>query len=213
MSPSKDNKSSPQLDGEAGKETTQQTDDSARSPQADPPSSDGGETDEQTLKQNYRELENKFQDEREKFLRSQAEMENLRKRTEREVSAAHQYALESFATSLLEVRDNLERSVDSENNQSLEDMRTGVEMTLKILSDLLARFNIEEIAPKVGESFDPQWHEAMSTLQTSEYPPKAVIDLVQKGYRLHQRLLRPALVVVAKAPHTGEAPDNTAKPV
>ena len=212
MSPSKDAKNSSQPGREASEEPAQQADDSAGSPQADSsPSEDEGTegtegTDERTLKRDYLKLEEELRDEREKLLRSRAEMENLRKRTEREISAVRQYALESFATPLLEVRDNLERSVDNKNRQSLEDMRTGVEMTLKILSDVLARFNIEEIAPKAGEGFDPQWHEAMSTLQTSEHPPKAVIDLVQKGYRLHQRLLRPALVVVSKAPAPGKLP-------
>lgn len=158
------------------------------------------ELDEQEPDERLQALERQLKDERDQTLRCHAEMENLRKRTDRELSNARQYALEPFAALLLEVRDNLERSLSDHKGQSLEAMRTGVELTLKILSETFTRFNIEEVAPKIGEPFNPQWHEALSTLKTAEHPPKAVVELVQKGYRLHQRLLRPALVVVSAAP-------------
>lgn len=158
---------------------------------------------QQALQERCQQMEQQLRDEQEKFLRCYAEMDNLRKRTARELSQARQYALEPFATPLLEVRDNLERSLSSGNGQSLDAMRTGVELTLKILSDLFLRFDIEEVAPNIGESFDPQSHEAMSTMPSSDHPPNVVVDLVQKGYRLHQRLLRPALVIVSAAAPAG----------
>lgn len=177
----------------------------------DPQASASTEINEQEPNKRLQLLEQQLKDERDKLLRCRAEMENLRKRTDRELSNAHQYALEPFATLLLEVRDNLERSLSDHKGQSLDAMRTGVELTLKMLSETFTRFNIEEVSPKIAEPFNPERHEAMSALKTAERPPGVVVELLQKGYCLHQRLLRPALVVVSAPADEANKPTDSKK--
>lgn len=146
-------------------------------------------------------LESDLAKARDEALRTQAEMQNLRRRTERDVENAHKYALEKFVGELLPVVDNLERALQSidKDNKELTALVEGVELTLKGFLDVLVRYKVEAINP-VGELFDPEFHQAMSMLEMPEKLPNTVVDVFQKGYRLNGRLVRPAMVVVAKAP-------------
>ncbi|PCJ90661.1 MAG: nucleotide exchange factor GrpE [Porticoccaceae bacterium] len=133
-------------------------------------------------------------------LRVQAEMQNLRRRSERDVENAHKYALDKFVGELLPVIDNLERAlqtVDQDNDDS-KSFVEGVELTLKSFQDVLVRYKVEPIDPK-GQMFDPELHQAMSMLEMPEETPNTVVDVFQKGYTLNGRLVRPAMVVIAKA--------------
>lgn len=133
-------------------------------------------------------------------LRVQAEMQNLRRRSERDVENAHKYALDKFVGELLPVIDNLERAlqtVDQDNDDSRSFVE-GVELTLKNFQDVLVRYKVEPIDPK-GQMFDPELHQAMSMLEMPEETPNTVVDVFQKGYTLNGRLVRPAMVVIAKA--------------
>lgn len=136
------------------------------------------------------------------LLRVQAEMQNLRRRSEQDVEKAHKYGQEKFATELLTVVDNLERALeaakDSENEQ-VKAIYDGVDLTLKSFVDLFGKFNIMAIDP-LGEPFDPLRHQAMTMQENGEVEPNTVIAVMQKGYSLHDRVLRPAMVMVAKAP-------------
>ncbi len=138
-------------------------------------------------------------------LRTQAEMQNLRRRVERDVENAHKYALEKFVGELLPVVDNLERAIQTMdcNSDDIKPISEGVELTLKSFQDVLVRFKVEAVDPK-GQMFDPELHQAMSLLEVPGETPNTVIDVFQKGYTLNGRLVRPAMVVVAKA-----VPNNT----
>ena len=133
-------------------------------------------------------------------LRTQAEMQNLRRRSERDVENAHKYALEKFVGELLPVVDNLERALQAidQDNEAMKALTEGVELTLKNFQDVLVRYKIEPIEPK-GQPFDPEFHQAMSMLEMPDEVPNTVVDVFQKGYTLNGRLVRPAMVVVAKA--------------
>ncbi len=132
-----------------------------------------------------------------KILRMQAEMDNLRKRTERDVSNAHKYAVEKFANELLQVKDSLELGLGAEDIDVAK-LQEGTELTLKMLRNAFEKFSIEELNP-VGEAFDPNLHEAMTMQESTEHEPNTVLTVMQKGYTLHGRLMRPAMVIVAKA--------------
>lgn len=133
-------------------------------------------------------------------LRAQAEIQNMRRRAERDVEAAHKYALEKFAGEVITVADSLERALTSldADNETLAPAREGTQLTLKVLLDVFGRFNIAQLDPK-GETFNPEQHEAMAMVPHPEAAPNSVIDVLEKGYTLNGRLLRPARVVVARA--------------
>lgn len=133
-------------------------------------------------------------------LRTQAEMQNLRRRSERDVENAHKYALEKFVGELLPVVDNLERALQAidQDDESMKALTEGVELTLKSFQDVLVRYKVEAVDPK-GQPFDPEFHQAMSMLEMPDEVPNTVVDVFQKGYTLNGRLVRPAMVVVAKA--------------
>ncbi len=141
---------------------------------------------------------------RDQVIRTQAEMQNLRRRLERDVENAHKYALEKFVGELLPVVDNLERSIQAidHSNDEFKAVGDGIELTLKSFHDVLDRFKVSAVNPK-GEPFDPELHQAMSMLALKEVQPNTVVDVFQKGYTLNGRLVRPAMVVVAKP-----APNN-----
>ena len=139
----------------------------------------------------------------EQMLRSQAEMQNVRRRAEIDVEKAHKFALEKFVKELLPVADSLEKAVEStEGNDNAGELvasiREGVEMTLNLFMSSLGKFNVEQLNP-VGEPFDPQQHEAMSMVPAPDAEPNSVVAVVQKGYLLNGRVVRPAMVMVAKA--------------
>ena len=133
-------------------------------------------------------------------LRVQAEMQNLRRRTEQDVEKAHKYGQEKFSIELLSVMDNLERALDAASQHDDETVKAiydGVNLTLKSFMDCFSKFNIEVIDP-LGEPFDPQKHQAMSIQESPESEPNTVISVLQKGYTLHGRVIRPAMVMVSK---------------
>ena len=140
---------------------------------------------------------------RDEYLRAHADAENARKRAQTEISNARRFALEGFASELLNVRDSLDlaRSVDLEGAEGVvERMVEGLELTLRQLDSAFERFSIFEISPEVGDKLDPDSHQAMTLAPSGEVEPNHICQVIQKGYRLHDRLLRPARVIVAKAP-------------
>jgi len=134
-------------------------------------------------------------------LRLQADMENLRKRSERELANAHKFALERFAQDLLPVRDSLEMGLAAFDNESAatDTLREGIELTLQMLAGVMGKFEIQEVNPQ-DERFDPDFHQAMSIQERADVEPNTVVTVVQKGYLLNDRLIRPAMVIVSKAP-------------
>jgi molecular chaperone GrpE len=134
-------------------------------------------------------------------LRAQADAQNARRRAEQDVEKARKYALERFTGELLPVVDNLERALEStaEGGEEVKAIADGVDLTLKSFLDALRKFNIEQIDP-AGEPFDPQLHQAMSMVENADVEPNSVLHVVQKGYSLNGRLIRPAMVMVSKAP-------------
>ena len=131
------------------------------------------------------------------WLRARADLENVRKQAQNDVSKAYKYAIEKFAEELLPVKDSLESTLNAEN-ASPESLRSGVELTLKQLQAAFEKAQIREIAAE-GAKFDPHVHQAMVTVD-SDKPANSVINVFQKGYKLADRVLRPALVSVAKTP-------------
>jgi molecular chaperone GrpE len=139
---------------------------------------------------------------RDKFLRAVAEMENIRRRAELDVAAAHKYAVERFASEIIAVRDSLDLASTVEladSPEAIQKMYEGLELTLKLLDGVFEKFGIALIDPK-GERFDPTRQQAISTVESKETPPNHVVSVVQKGYMLRDRVLRPAMVVVSKEP-------------
>ena len=129
------------------------------------------------------------------WLRAKAETENMRRRAAEDVDKARKFAAESFASDLLAVKDSLEAALAVES-PSVENLKDGVELTLKQLVAAFGRFNLHDIDP-MGEKFDPHMHQAIQMVE-SDQPANTVVTVLQKGYRLHDRTLRPALVMVAK---------------
>jgi molecular chaperone GrpE len=129
------------------------------------------------------------------WLRAKAETENMRRRAAEDVDKARKFAVENFASELLAVKDSLEAALAVES-PSVENLKDGVELTLKQLAAVFGKFNLHDIEP-LGEKFDPHLHQAIQMVE-SDQPPNTVVTVLQKGYRLHERTLRPALVMVAK---------------
>lgn len=159
-----------------------------------------GEDNVEALQAQLEALQEKVAEADDKVLRTVAEMQNIRRRSENEVSNARKFALEKFSTALLDVADNLERALslvdsDSEATKALYD---GVELTRKGFIDTLAKFSVDQVDP-LGEPFDPELHQAMTMVENADSEPNTVLDVMQKGYTLSGRLLRPAMVVVSKA--------------
>lgn len=135
---------------------------------------------------------------REAMLRMQAEMENQRKRLAREMEKSRRFALERMMKDLLQVRDSLERGLEvDEESATVEGLRQGKALTLKMLSKVMQDHGLEVIDPQ-GERFNPELHEAMSMVPSTEYEENTVVEVLQKGFRLHDRLIRPAMVMVSK---------------
>ena len=148
---------------------------------------------------------------RDEFLRAHADAENARKRAQTEISNARRFALEGFASELLNVRDSLDlaRSVDLDGAEGVVGrVVEGLELTLRQLDSAFERFSIFEISPEVGDKLDPGSHQAMTLAPSTEVEPNHICQVIQKGYRLHDRLLRPARVIVAKAPNDDDADEK-----
>jgi len=153
------------------------------------------------LQQQLQAVQAKADENRDLYLRTAAELDNVRKRAERDAAAARKYGVEKLAADLLGVRDSLELGLAAaaDDNSEIKAVVEGMELTLKLLTDVLERYGVTVVNP-VGEVFNPDSHEAMTAHETAEHAPNTVIQVLQKGYRLQDRLLRPALVVVAKTP-------------
>jgi molecular chaperone GrpE len=135
-------------------------------------------------------------------LRAHAEVQNMRRRCEQDVEKAHKFALERFSSDLLTVIDNLERAlaaVADKDHEAIVPLREGVELTLKGFLETCEKFHIKQVNPE-GEPFDPQRHQAMSMVPNPDVEPNTVVAVVQKGYTLNDRVIRPAMVMVSKAP-------------
>src|SRR5687768_7735411 len=148
------------------------------------------------LEQRLKQAEQTAQEHQEAWLRARAETENVRKRSQTEIANAHKFAVESFASELLAVKDSLEAALASES-ATPENIRAGVELTLRQLKAVFEKFNVREIDP-LGQKFDPHFHQAIGTVD-SDAEPNTVVQVLQKGYLLHDRVIRPALAMVAKA--------------
>lgn len=139
-------------------------------------------------------------EQRDTVLRAQAEIQNMRRRCEQDVEKAHKFALERFSGDLLSVVDNLERAlaaVPAEQGEQVKALCEGVELTLKGFLEVLGKYQIQQISPQ-GAPFDPQQHQAVATVPAPQAEPNTVIDVMQKGYSLNGRVIRPAMVVVSK---------------
>ena len=134
-------------------------------------------------------------EQKDQVLRAHAEMENVRRRAQEEVSKARKFGIESFAEGLVPVKDSLEAAL-AQTEQSAQDMRAGIEMTLKLLVTAFERNHLKEIAPAAGTKFDPHQHQAIATIP-AEQEPNTVVQTLQKGYLIAERVLRPALVTVS----------------
>lgn len=187
----------PQAGSTDGEQPEDLTADKASGPGAD----DATAADVEALRQALQEAQAKAQEHWDRLVRATAELDNVRKRADREVEAARKYALEKFATELLAVRDSLEMGLASarDANEAGDSHVQGMELTLKMLSGVMDKFGVQPVDP-VGQPFNPEFHEAMSMQESSAQPSNTVLSVLQKGYVLNERLLRPAMVVVAKAP-------------
>lgn len=132
-------------------------------------------------------------------LRIQADMENLRRRTRIDIESAHKYALDKFVNALIPAMDSMEMGMEasSKEDASIESIREGIEMTFKQLLDVLGQFNVERVDPK-GEKFNPELHEALTMIPSPDHESNTVVDVIQKGYTLNERLVRAARVIVAQ---------------
>ncbi|WP_120511534.1 nucleotide exchange factor GrpE [Photobacterium salinisoli] len=144
--------------------------------------------------------EAKVKEQQDSVLRARADMENMRRRTEQEIDKARKFALEKFAGELLPVIDNMERALElaDKTDEALKPMLEGVELTLKTMTDTVEKFGLKAINP-MGEAFNPEFHQAMSMQESADHAPNTVMMVLQKGYELNGRVVRPAMVMVAKA--------------
>ncbi|MBE0454748.1 MAG: nucleotide exchange factor GrpE [Roseovarius sp.] len=142
------------------------------------------------------------------LLRVQADLENTRRRAAQDVEKAHKFGLEKFAQELLPVKDSLELGLaaSTSDDEAVAKLREGMELTLKMLSSCMEKFGIKEVNP-LGEPFNPEWHQAMTMQESAEHAHNTVMLVMQKGYLLNDRLMRPAMVVVSKA--AASAPADT----
>jgi len=146
------------------------------------------------------QLQQQVADANDNVLRIQAEMQNMRRRAERDVENAHKFALDKFSADLLPVVDNLERALSAIDSadESQKAIAEGIELTLKSFLDVLVRFKVEAVDP-AGQPFDANLHQAVSMVPNPDMEPNTVMDVFQKGYTLNGRLIRPAMVVVSSA--------------
>jgi molecular chaperone GrpE len=164
---------------------------------------DQGQSPEAEIAMLYAELETAKQtiaDQKDSVVRAAADVENMRRRAAQDVEKAHKFALEKFANELLPVIDNLERAIEfsDKDNETLKPLLEGIDMTVKSFNDAVAKFGVEVVDPQ-GEQFNPDFHQAMSIQPSSDVSPNTVMAVMQKGYTLNGRLLRPAMVMVSKA--------------
>lgn len=174
--------------------------------EATEPASPGGEevTGGDSLAAELESVKAELAEHKDRYLRAAAEAENIRRRADNDVASARKFAIEGFASEILAVRDSLEiaRSLEisEDDSSAVAKMKEGLDLTLKQLDSALAKFSIEPVDPDNGDKLDPEFHQAMSTQESDNVPPNHIVSVIQKGYKIHDRLLRPAMVVVAKKP-------------
>jgi len=151
------------------------------------------------LQAEIEQLRRQLEDKHNHYLQARADADNIRKRAERDLQKAHKYALDRFVAELLPVKDSLEMGLAAaiDDNADIGKLREGTELTLKMLTSAVAKFGVNEINPQ-GEKFNPELHEAMAMQPSSEAEPNTVMQVIQKGYSLNDRLVRPAMVIVAQ---------------
>ena len=152
------------------------------------------------LQQQLSAAEAAAQEEKDRALRIAAERENLRRRAAQDVEKAHKFALEKFTGELLPVIDSLERALElaDRDNETLKPMMEGVELTLRAMLTTVGKFGVEQVNP-MGDAFDPNRHQAISMVENGNVAPNSVIAVMQKGYELNGRVIRPAMVMVSKS--------------
>jgi len=174
---------------------------SEHAPQPDSPAP----AEEKTLDQLLAEAQARIEEQKDAWMRAMAEAENARKRARADIEAAHKFAVERMAESLLPVMDSMEAALLSKDV-------SGIEITSRQLKSALEKANVHDISPAPGERFDPHKHQAMAAVESAA-EPNTIVAVMQKGYRLHDRVLRPALVTVAKAlENTGGNPISEDNP-
>lgn len=167
---------------------------------ADGEAGSGEAEDAEQLEQALADTRAELDRHREAMLRMQAEMDNQRKRLEREAVKSRRFALERMMKDLLQVRDSLERGLEvDKDSATVEGLREGKALTLKMLSKVMQDHGLEVIDP-VGEPFNPEFHEAMTLVPSADHEENTVMEVLQKGFKLHDRLIRPAMVVVSRKP-------------
>ncbi len=156
--------------------------------------------DDPQLQKDLEELRVESDKSKEQMLRAMAELENMRRIAQRDISNAHKYSIEKMAKELLPAMDSLEQGIEAAKtaDEAVVPMKEGMELTYKMLIEALQKFKIKQLDP-IGEAFDPEYHEAMSMQESAEHKPNEIMLVVQKGYLLHDRVIRPARVIVAKA--------------
>lgn len=164
-------------------------------PSTETQAGDDLQTELNTLRAELESVQSALQSQQDQVLRAMAEAENVRRRAQEDVSKARKFGIESFAESLVPVKDSLEAAL-AQADQTVETLREGVEMTLKQLSNAFERNLLKEIAPARGDKFDPHQHQAISSVP-AEQPANTVVQVLQKGYAIADRTLRPALVTVS----------------
>ncbi len=187
------------------KETSQEleeeinVDQAAVAEQEEAPEANASEPTVESLQAELEAQQAQFTDQ---LLRTKAEMENVRRRSEKQISDNRKFANDGIARELVNVRDSLqiasETEIEAQDSDAVKSMREGLELTLKQLDSLFEKFSITEIAPVAGDKLDPNLHQAMTMVPSDEVEPGSVVNTIQRGYQLHDRLLRPAMVVVAQ---------------
>ncbi|MES9946013.1 nucleotide exchange factor GrpE [Candidatus Thiodiazotropha sp. CDECU1] len=171
---------------------------------------DSSQEDQQELTKLLEDARAKADDHWDQLMRTRAELENLRKRNQRDLENAHKFALEKFSMDLLQVWDSLELGHQAalDEQVDVDRLREGTELTLKLLVDVMHKHGVDQVDPD-GEPFNPEFHQAMSMQERDDVAPNTVVAVMQKGYLLNSRLLRPAMVMVSKA-GSGAAIDEEA---
>lgn len=175
------------------------SDSAPEAPQASGSEPSSGDADQ--WQEELERLKNEVAQAQEQSLRAQAELHNVRRRAQQDVEKAHKFGVEKFVSDILPVADNLERALTASQDKAgdFEVLTEGVELTLKSLLDALKRHQVEQVNPE-GEPFNPELHQAMTAVPNADVEPNTVLNVFQHGYTLNGRLVRPAMVVVSKAP-------------
>jgi molecular chaperone GrpE len=148
----------------------------------------------------WEEAKKKIEETKDLYLRTKADMENVRRRAQIDLDNAYKYSVEKFAKELVGVVDSLEHGISIANTEHDNAMREGMTLTLKLLLDIFEKFGIKCIEPVIGDEFNPKVHEALSMQHSTDVEPNKIMLVAQKGFTLQERLLRPARVIIAKAP-------------